>query len=516
MSLQWHYLDSQGTEFGPFDAQRMRSWHDQGYFSVAGDNLLVRLAEWKDFKRIGELYSGDKASYFVSAPRTPDGEESSRRDRDRSRSPRRRRDEHEAQPANDWYGRAGAGYPPAGYPYGHSVSPWYGYPGAPPGPWGAAPPGPWGQPAGMPPGAPRPYGWPPMSPHGPSPYGGYWPPPPHGAYGHPLPALPDYRSSDDRESGDRDRRERRRSRSRVDEKARRAEEEAEALRKLGRDGLRDLLTSTLESLYKDRIRPMANYVKGRLKERSSPDVVIRQFLDLYGQHSDLFKVNQADPDEASVFLVTEPTWFKGWVDLESTDDPYDEDMWQALKEFLEEGAHAFAGGRYGMARELVSRNLSFLAPYSLGEICHIVQLAIQHRKIIAYHKKMLKPMQGTLALANVSSNNGAGGAAADNLEEIGDLLQLCKVLFKTLRKHPQGIRLDRMKQMIKEECSCRLNEMAFKCTKLTELFRQEPLSSTFTLENDGKAFFVRPVDVASFSEEVRRIHDEVSGRDAGA
>lgn len=49
------------------------------------------------------------------------------------------------------------------------------------------------------------------------------------------------------------------------------------------------------------------------------------------------------------------------------------------QEFLEDGAHAFAGGRYGMARELVSRNLSFLEPYALGEICHIVQLAIQQR-----------------------------------------------------------------------------------------------------------------------------------------
>jgi len=283
------------------------------------------------------------------------------------------------------------------------------------------------------------------------------------------------------------------------------------LRRLGRDGLRELLTSSLESLYKDRIRPLANYVKGRLKERSGPDVVIRRYLELYGQHSDLFRVEQPDSEEASVFLVTEPSWFKGWVDLESSEDPYDEDLWQALKEFLEDGAHAFAGGRYGMARELVSRNLSFLEPYALGEICHIVQLAIQQRKIIAYHKKMLKPMQGAMVLAEANSGNGASNAADSNLEEIRDLLQLCKVLFKTLRKNSQGIRLDRMKQMIKEECSCRLNEMAFKCTKLTELFRQEPLKSTFTLENDGKAFYVRTVDPSAFPEDVRRVHEEVNG-----
>lgn len=59
--------------------------------------------------------------------------------------------------------------------------------------------------------------------------------------------------------------------------------------------------------------------------------------------------------------------------------------------------------------------------------------AIRPRKIIAYHKKMLKPMQGAMVLAEANSGNGASNAADSNLEEIRDLLQLCKVLFKTLR-----------------------------------------------------------------------------------
>eukprot|EP00434_Breviolum_minutum_P038269 symbB.v1.2.033941.t1/scaffold4291.1/size41828/5 len=63
-------------------------------------------------------------------------------------------------------------------------------------------------------------------------------------------------------------------------------------------------------------------------------------------------------------------------------------MWKELAKFLD-GEHTFAGGRYGMARELMQRNLAFLGPYSLGEVCHIVQLAIQHRRRGFFRVSML-------------------------------------------------------------------------------------------------------------------------------
>lgn len=524
MSLQWHYLDSQGTEFGPFDGEKMRSWFDQGFFQIAGENLLVRLPEWRSHQRLTEVYAGDRAAYFVTPPKQADGRGYLR---DRSRSPRGRHsayDCHNSCDAADGYRRnspsAPSHYasPPAATPPHCGCGPHWQQNGyhAPHVAWGHVPPAPWGPhpPPFMGHGpAPPPYGWavpPAGQPAGPY---GYWdafgprvpPPQPYG-YSH-LPVC-DYRPTFGGDQNGEDFAERNRRSNGTVPKPSSAEEDQAELRKLGPDGVRDMLVRTLESLYKDRIKPMANYVKGRLKERSSPEAVVRAFVDLYSQHADLFRVqDNAGSEEAAVFFASEPPWFKGWVDIDAADDPYDENMWQELKKFLE-GGHTFAGGRYGMARELMQRNLSFLAPYSLGEVCHIVQLAIQQRKIIVYHKKMLKPMQPTLC--QPAPTNGAGSL---DLEEIATLFQLCRVLFKTLKSHPQGIRLDRMKQMIKEECSCRLNEMAFQCTKLIELFRQEPLKSTFALENDGKAFYVRAGDPRLFSEEVQRIYTEVKDGD---
>jgi len=276
---------------------------------------------------------------------------------------------------------------------------------------------------------------------------------------------------------------------------------------MGPDGLRSMLVTTLESLYQDRIKPMANYVKGRLKERSCPEVLVKNFVDLYAEHSDLFIVQRpANVDEeVTIFCANEPPWFKGWVDIDSPSDPYDEIMWEELKKFLD-GEHTFAGGRYGMARELMQRNLPFLAEYSLGEVCHIVQLAIQHRRLIVYHRKMLKPIQ-TVLQPSPAAAPGAVAAGAEG-EDIKDMDDLCLVLFRMLLHHPQGLRLCRLKQMIKHEFCRKLSEMSFQCTKLIELFNSSPLQETFVLdtENDGKSIYVRLGNPETFSDRVKQIY----------
>lgn len=290
---------------------------------------------------------------------------------------------------------------------------------------------------------------------------------------------------------------------------------AAVLEALGTEGLRNTLTTILESLYDDRIKPMANYVKGRLKERSTPEPIVKSFVELYSQHPDLFYVQQPAPgsqtDEATIFFLKEPSWFKGWIDIDAPDDPYDEHTWNELAKFLD-GEHTFAGGRYGMARELMQRELPFLSKLSLGEVCHMVQLAIQHRRLIVYHRKMLKPIQTVLCQLSPANGNGPGSEG----EEIKDMDDLCVVLFRMLIHHPQGIRLCRMKQMIKHELCRKLSEMAFQCTKLIELFNQEPLSETFILdtENDGKSIYVRLGDPSKFSDQVKRIYHEANNIEA--
>jgi len=235
---------------------------------------------------------------------------------------------------------------------------------------------------------------------------------------------------------------------------------------------------------------------------------------LYAAHPDLFQIvrpSQVD-EEVTIFCIKEPSWFKGWVDIDSPSDPYDEDLWKAFEKFLD-GEHTFAGGRYGMARELMQRNLPFLSAHSLGEVCHIVQLAIQHRRLIVYHRKMLKPIQTVLQPSPAAT---AGVPGVQEGEDIKDMDDLCGVLFRMLLHHPQGLRLCRLKQMIKHEFSRKLSEMSFQCTKLIELFNTEPLVSTFVLdtENDGKSIYVRMGNPDTFGENMKKIYTTANAIEA--
>jgi len=59
-------------------------------------------------------------------------------------------------------------------------------------------------------------------------------------------------------------------------------------------------------------------------------------------------------------------------------------MWQAAEDYFEslDDAHmVLPGGRYSCAQALVSRGLDFLHKRSLGQVCHIVQLAISQKKL---------------------------------------------------------------------------------------------------------------------------------------
>merc|ERR1712048_386665 len=72
------------------------------------------------------------------------------------------------------------------------------------------------------------------------------------------------------------------------------DEDRETLDRLGREGVTKLLDGALESLYRDRIKPLANYVRGRLKERTCPQIVVKTFLDLYSQRPEFFLVQKPE------------------------------------------------------------------------------------------------------------------------------------------------------------------------------------------------------------------------------
>merc|ERR1711920_611664 len=93
----------------------------------------------------------------------------------------------------------------------------------------------------------------------------------------------------------------------------------------------------------------------------------------------------------SVTLVNQPGSF---VDACSPADTYPEELWSALSSYLDGMSFdemSIPGGRYVCARVLMGRQLPFLRGQSLGQICHMVQIAISQRRLLGYREGCLVP-----------------------------------------------------------------------------------------------------------------------------
>lgn len=105
------------------------------------------------------------------------------------------------------------------------------------------------------------------------------------------------------------------------------------------------------------------------------------------------------------------------VDPKSLNNPYSANVWQSFYAFLIERLrcnattdtpdrggllpYQFKGGRYGLAVELKSTtHHPQLQNLSLGELCHLVQLAITGR-LLAYERSVLQPVASCVELSSV-------------------------------------------------------------------------------------------------------------------
>merc|ERR1719326_1152891 len=103
---------------------------------------------------------------------------------------------------------------------------------------------------------------------------------------------------------------------------------------------------------------------------------------------------RVEPEEGgdwSVIILGRPETF---INIYSSVDVYPEGMWGAAAAYfqlLSGDDMQLPGGRYSCAQILQARGLGFLQGRSLGQICHIVQLAISQRKLLGYHNGSVVP-----------------------------------------------------------------------------------------------------------------------------
>lgn len=274
--------------------------------------------------------------------------------------------------------------------------------------------------------------------------------------------------------------------------------------------------AAVESLYDDRLRPYGRIVRKRLVEiaRSAgfdkveePDT--KQLCDFCTSCS-CFHVEVDANGEWSALLVHRSQDF---VDIYDAHDIYPESLWIAAAEYFDslklkadETDVSLPGGRYSSARALRDRSLPFLEGFSLGEICHITQLAISKRMLLGYREGAVVPYDMSSSMIKrrcaeqqvpISKARTKPGSAKtikatdDNIEIIENWVQARECLIKILDS-AELVPLSNIKRISRSLYKLDFSETTLGYAKLSDLLQDPRLHDICQVRLEKRGYIVLP------------------------
>jgi hypothetical protein len=259
------------------------------------------------------------------------------------------------------------------------------------------------------------------------------------------------------------------------------------------------------SLYDDELKPYGRILRKRLSERAiaagsavtgEPDLAALRAACVA---SSWLNVESEDGGEWSALLVSCESKF---VDVYNPVDSYPEAMWAAAAIYFQglSGDEAvLPGGRYSCAQSLVERKLSFLSEYSLGQVCHIVQLAISQRKCLGYLNGGITPYSHSHS--KVKDSAAAEQSSCAHAACVSDLTlatwetartYLRIILSESMKSGSDSVPLSNIKRIFRSQFSTELSETSLGHSKLSELLQDSKLSDICTVRLLEQGYFVVP------------------------
>jgi len=261
----------------------------------------------------------------------------------------------------------------------------------------------------------------------------------------------------------------------------------------------DLLLA-VESLYQDQLRPYGRLLRKRLSERGVATGLDSGEAGLEHLRKQCLKsawlsLEAAQGGEWVVLLLGCKPDF---VDFYSPKDQYPESLWSALEAYLERitGEDAvMPSGRFSCAQCLLDRRLPFLHGYSLGSLCHIVQLMISQKKLLGYSS------EGIVPYARSQSMLKEKAAQRRSCEDTSDLpFATWTVVRRSMLEALQGddglpapLPLSNIKRMFRTRFNTELCETALGHSKLSELLQDPCLDGICTVKLLEQGYFVLPL-----------------------
>lgn len=263
------------------------------------------------------------------------------------------------------------------------------------------------------------------------------------------------------------------------------------------------IAAGVESLYRDELKPYGRILRKRLTELAQ--AAGRSFeMDVKELRSACeactwLEVRDVEGADWAALLPGRPAAF---IDVYSPQDIYAPDLWEAAADYfrkLDDSMMVLPGGRYACAQVLLQRQVPFLQRRSLGQVCHIVQLAISQKKLLGYLNGTVVPYNRSQSMVkekHAEHQRPCPGAARGKSSVASwDMMRVClrDIFANTVATEGHCIPLSNMKRMFRAQFQLELSETALGYAKLSELFTDSRLHDLCQVKLMGNGYVIVPV-----------------------
>lgn len=258
--------------------------------------------------------------------------------------------------------------------------------------------------------------------------------------------------------------------------------------------------AALETLYQDQLEPFGRILRKRLGERASRELEVDVArLKAMCESCPWLYVEFKEGGDWSVLIRGRE---KAFVDVYSPVENYPAELWQAAAEYFEslDSTHmVLPGGRYSCAQTLISRNLPFLVGLSLGQVCHVVQLAISQKKILGYLNGAVVPYGRSQSKVKDSAAERAThvktGSGSTSGSQFADWPAVKEGISEILAELGPGafVQLSNIKRLFRSKFQTELSETALGHAKLSDLLQDAHLHDICSVKLHGHGYVVSAV-----------------------
>jgi len=262
----------------------------------------------------------------------------------------------------------------------------------------------------------------------------------------------------------------------------------------------------MKSLYADELKPVGRILRKRIAERAatSSGAYPCTLPDVHGRHlrqvcdaSSLIVVEPEDGGEWCALLKGVSGTF---IDVYCPDDVYPLELWEKAATYfdnLEGDDILLPGGRYSCAQALAKRQLPFFKGYSVGKVCHIVQLAISQKKILGYLNGGVVPYNHSQSMVKeqcVKFNQPCVGPVKSEAMPIATwdqaLAGVRKIMDVEIDRGLSVVPLSNVKRLLRSRFNLELSETMLGHLKLSDLLQDVKFLDICTVQLEGNGYNV--------------------------